>query len=274
MSLLLEKHRDTSFDDLRKRGIGGRVYAERLTFDPTSVEYYNDIKQKLELTEDEIALYKSNGFVSVDQVREHTFASAYYQIWAQELPLLVTSDSILNALHRSYDLMLEELEQELFAPTIGQILEDCHTAVGQESVSSGPLMENYRDVDLYLTVARNLLAGAAESSPGKDEWNLKLIHHSRFGQDAEALQCLRNIQSLTVQYPARTSPTEIYGGSRYVDYSQFEPRGHYADSTELRRYFRCLMWLGRADCGWNLLPPDPTTGLMWTAIENLSTLPC
>ena len=55
--------------------------------------------------------------------------------------------------------------------------------------------------------------------------------------------------------------TEIYGGRRCVDYSQFRPRGHYDDSAELRRDFRCLMWLGRADCAWYVLPTQPSDAL-------------
>ena len=32
----------------------------------------------------------------------------------------------------------------------------------------------------------------------------------------------------------------------------FVPRGHYTKVTILKRYFRTMMWLGRADCGWNI----------------------
>ena len=39
-------------------------------------------------------------------------------------------------------------------------------------------------------------------------------------------------------------------------------RGHYTDSTALRRYFRTLMWLGRADLGWNLRAVDPVTRIV------------
>src|SRR5262249_49431394 len=31
--------------------------------------------------------------------------------------------------------------------------------------------------------------------------------------------------------------------------------------AELRRYFRCLMWLGRADCAWYVLPTQPSDAL-------------
>jgi hypothetical protein len=39
----------------------------------------------------------------------------------------------------------------------------------------------------------------------------------------------------------------LFGVRRDEDFSQFEPRGHYADSVELGRYFKSMMWLGRVD---------------------------
>src|SRR5262249_50222012 len=53
----------------------------------------------------------------------------------------------------------------------------------------------------------------------------------------------------------------IYGGSRVIDFTQFAPRGHYTKDAELRRYFRAMMWVGRADTGWFMLPVDPTSGI-------------
>src|SRR6185295_19401457 len=55
---------------------------------------------------------------------------------------------------------------------------------------------------------------------------------------------------------------EIYGGKRAIDYSQFRPRGHYTEFEQLRNYFRALMWLGRADLGFNLSQPDPAAHMV------------
>ena len=84
--------------------------------------------------------------------------------------------------------------------------------------------------------------------------------NSAFRQDEQALEILNNVRALVLQTPPGPM-TEIYGGRRCVDYSQFRPRGHYDDSAELRRYFRCLMWLGRADYAWYVLPAQPSDAL-------------
>ncbi len=85
---------------------------------------------------------------------------------------------------------------------------------------------------------------------------------SQLGQDKEAEEILDLIQSLVLQSPLKGEFTHIYGGTRAIDYSQFKPRGHYLKTVLLSRYFRTMMWLGRADTGWNVLPPDRQSGIV------------
>ena len=40
---------------------------------------------------------------------------------------------------------------------------------------------------------------------------------------------------------------ELFGVVRNMDFSQYEPRGHYTDHPDLEKYFRAMMWLGRID---------------------------
>jgi hypothetical protein len=80
-------------------------------------------------------------------------------------------------------------------------------------------------------------------------------------QDLQVQDILDLVQSLTLQDPLKRV-TPIYGGQRAIDYSQFQPRGHYTKSAALKRYFRTMMWLGRADTGWNVLPPDRRSGIV------------
>jgi hypothetical protein len=105
---------------------------------------------------------------------------------------------------------------------------------------------NLHDVDLYLTVARNLIA-----SGGVIDADLAVDSH--FGQNDRVREILSLIDSRQSQYPGETQPTQLYGGQRYVDYSQFRPRAHYAKVHALRGYFQCSMWLSRVDCGWSVM---------------------
>ena len=85
------------------------------------------------------------------------------------------------------------------------------------------------------------------------KWDSSLFVPSALGKDQDeiVLSILRQVQSLGM-IPA----ISLYGSSRSLDFTQFRPRGHYTNSPGLKRYFRTLMWLGRADCGWNILHTD------------------
>jgi hypothetical protein len=258
---ILAKHQDLTYPQWRAALGEQPPGPASLSFDPTKQKFFDQIQGKLKLTDEELAVFRRTGLVAIDQRLRYSFASAYYQIYTSDLPVLVTTDSILHALHRSYDELLAEVETTWFAVSLNEILADCHSELERMRLArpDPALGESLRDVDLFLTVARNLFAGAGapaglDSHWGGDLWKGELRIRSVYGQDDEVLTRLKDIQSGVIQVPFRDEPTRIYGGMRFVDYSQFRPRGHYTRSPDLRRYFRAMIWMGRADCGWNVLP--------------------
>ncbi len=243
-----------------------REYLDALTFDPAKIPFYEEAVEQLQLTDAEQQLLRSQGFVSVDHQQRYSFGSLYFAIYTRDLPVLVTTDSILHALHRTFDDLLMEIEQTYLTASLNEVLAQCQSKLHQERAAFSTLQESYEDVDLYLTVARNLLLGAGaphlEKNPRDhlDGWNGQLLAPSD-GQNEQVLDILEMIQSLEMQFPGKTDLTYIYGGRRAIDYSQFKPRGHYTKTAALARYFRTMMWLGRADTAWSVLPPDPQTGM-------------
>lgn len=257
----LARNQDMTFDQLRAKALKPREYAGKLSFDPTKAKYFDRLNANFRLTADELAMFKQNGLVSLDLGRRYSFASAYYEIYTSDLPVFVSTDSVMHALHRSYDDILMDMEVSVFSPAIAGILEKIHGKVEERS-RQDKIDTNAQDVDLYVTVARNLLAGAGGPADDQPAWDGTLKVASRYEQDAAALELLKNIRSLKLQHPGQGDPmTPIYGGQRAIDYSQFKPRGHYTKSAALKNYFRCMMWLGRVDCGWNVLPTDASPGV-------------
>ncbi len=234
-----------------------------LSFDPTAVPYFDRIARELQLTAEERKLYQKSGLVSVDHQQRHSMGSAYFAIYARELPVLITSDSILHALHRSYDDMLKALELAFFMPVLDETLSRAHETLSkrQSELGQRPLASSASDVDVYLTVARNLLHGGGAASVVEPGFGAPPAFWvgSRLGNDAPVKALLSGISSLKLQPPHL--PSELYGGRRAIDYSQFRPRGHYTESEQLKRYFRTMMWLGRADTAFILAPPDPQSAL-------------
>ena len=266
MNQLLKKSRNMSFDQLRDLRETSN-YLTEFSFDPLTAKHFDHIKTKLKLTEQEIQLYRKNGFVSVDHNQRYSFGSAYYQIYSGHLPVFVTSDSILHALHRSFDDLLAELEVSEILPRLKSILKATHDSLGGME-QSNQLAENFQDVDLYLCVARNLLASSPVSHLQNMNRGPEFTVPSKFGQDAKVKAVLKSIAAGKVQVPGYDQ-TLIYGGERPIDYSQFKPRGHYTKSEQLRSYFRCMMWLSRSDCGWFIQPVDPVTKIKNDPIREL-----
>jgi hypothetical protein len=263
---LLKKHPDLTFRELLDH-TQKRDYLERPSFDPAEVKFYDQVVKRLQLTDSERDILRTNGFVSVDHDQAYSFGGLYYAVYTSDLPVLITTDSILHAMHRTYDDLLMEMEQTFLTAALEEVLAKCHDSLAGNAPHWGAAARNYQDVDLYLTVARNLLHGAGAPTTQRafvnaDIWNGNLLVGSKLGQDQEAKTILGLIQSLTLQSPLKGEVTKIYGSERAIDYSQFRPRGHYTKTAQLSRYFRAMMWLGRADTGWNVLPPDPQSGIV------------
>jgi hypothetical protein len=265
------RHRDIDYATLEKElAIRGGSDPE-LGFDPEQALFFDRIAKELLLDPDEKALYRENGLVNVDHAQRYSMGSAYYAIYARDLPVFVTSDSILHALHRSYDELLKALETELFVPALSEALLRAHEELERSTHALGPALgDSARDVDVYLAVARSLLRGRGltpeEGRPSGLLEHLEALAApnagalSRLGQGEKVEELVRLIVAAQPGQPER--PIELNGGTRAVDFSQFRPRGHYTESPDLGRYFRTMMWLGRADTGFILAPPDERSALV------------
>ena len=239
----VEKNRDMTYPQLLAKLRVGASAPTGISFDPTQARYFDEVSKALQMTPAERAIFAKTGVVSVDHQQAYSMGSAYYAIYTRDLPVLVTTDSILHALHRSYDKALSTLETAILGSEIDTALRVAHEALADElgTAKDDSVRQSLGDVDLYLTVARSLLAAQEVRSVA--------------GQNDEASELLSLIRA------KKFEKTKIYGGMRVVDFSQFVPRGHYTESEYLKRYFLCMMWLGRADLGFNLMPPHPNSGM-------------
>lgn len=190
----------------------------------TPPKYLDIVDRRFSLTSNERALLAKNGFVVPARLAGRGFADALHDVYQSQLPIYVSSDAILHAIYKGNDAALIAGERTLL-PRLESALSSMH-----QKLREGPPypVEVREDLDLYLTVARTLLADTEKSQPDKLAAAEPLI--------ASALKGNEGLQTV-----------KLFGRARVIDWSQYTPRGHYAGDAELERYFRGTMWLSRLE---------------------------
>ena len=186
------------------------------------------VKRRFALTEAELAQLTRDGVVVPARLGAGDWAESLHEVWQSQLPLWVSADAVLHAVYASNDRLIARIEETSLAPRAANALAAMHCQLLPTAESGKWPKEVVHDVDVYLTVARSLLASAPVASVSGD------------GADAEA-------RALTALFEKAEglAPLEVFGRSRKVDYSQYLPRGHYASSATLKAYFRSAMFLSR-----------------------------
>lgn len=198
----------------------------QLPYDPLAADYLDEISARLWMRDDQTQLLAQNGFVVLNHIEHRSFETAYSRIYDGDLPVLITSDSLLYALHRSFDSILQDLEDDVLEPELELLLEQLH---GELAVLELPpeLEPAARELDVYLAVARSLLSRRAVPTHGGDETD----------QRVEAIR-----EAVAARQPMTI---ELFGAVSMHDFSQYEPRGHYIEGLE--EYFQTMIWLGRTE---------------------------
>jgi len=204
----------------------------------------------------EMAFFKTNGFVVSERLASSSFADIYHGVFFRDLPVFVTSDSILHAWHRSYDAMLSQLEEAYLYDSLSKFLDALAAQVpaAVAAYGRGPLEQSVADADYMLTVARSLLT---------EGWSPTVT-----GQDAKVLATINAIDAGNPAFFDLFGRGESHPGdpSNLVDFSLFKVRGHYTASPRLGRYFRCMIWCGHIDLRIAGNPDESSPREMGTAL--------
>jgi hypothetical protein len=193
------------------------------------------VRGALGLTTAEEQQLAQQGFVVPERLAYTDYTRAYYDVHRGQLPVYVTADSILHAVYASHDQLLAGVEREKLLRHLDAALGAMHC--GLPAAAKAYPAEVAGDLDLYLTVARSLLAGqAVPSELGKVDGLVAAI-----------------VEAVTDATPG-AGTVELFGRNRSFDATQYTPRGHYAGDPELERYFRAAMWLSRTE--FNLVSRD------------------
>ena len=226
----LAAHDDLTAADLVGLHPAGRFLAETPRADRPAL-YRDSVEMAYALTADEGALLDRHGFVVTERVRPSSFGQGFLDVYTSDLPVFLSTDAVLHAVHMSYDQILKETERAVLIPALGRALDALHGEVPALAAAYGgdAMAPPVGDLDVYLAVARSLLAG--QRLP------------TEFDEGGAAVD---DLLGLVEAEQAATYPL-FAETCRPLDFSQFTVRGHYTDGEDLGRYFQAMMWLGRTE---------------------------
>jgi hypothetical protein len=218
----------------------------QITFDPTTGEFWDLFNldpalwnatnssqtarwYDFRLNPAELAVFRTNGFVVSQRMERRTMVDAYYDLYTDDLPVFITTDSILQAWQRTIVTMLAEIEETCFHLTLSNIVTSMSAQVPAlwAQGSSTAMADGILDADYFLAVAKSLIHG-----------------NTNYGSLGQIARINTTLAAINAKMP---DAINLYGETRMLDFSQFTVRSHYANSEQLKRYFRAMIWCGLAD---------------------------
>ena len=200
------------------------VSAPKLWDHRSRPQYDALVEQRFHLTAAERSMLTRQGFVVPARFSFGTYSWAFHELYQSQLPLYVAADAIFHAIYASNDNLIASIEKYRLRPLLAQVLDALSCTLATAAADYPP--EVARDLDLYIAVARSLLADAPVAGV--------------LGSPAE-LQQLFDL----AKKPAGLERVTLFGRDRYIDFSAYMPRGHY--TGELAAFFRAAMWLSRLE---------------------------
>lgn len=200
------------------------VPAYTLPLAADGIQNLAEVSGKVRLSDPGRGLLLASGIVAIDSGRTDDVAEFYENLKERELPIFITTDSILHLYHIQFDETLRQIEEQEFYPdmiALSRVMQAEFS--GRLRGAKGIEREAMRKGLAYFSVGLKLLdpkaAVPAEVSQMVDSELGLIDKHAGFAD----------------------SPVFAYR----EDYSQYVPRGHYTRSENLKRYFKAMMWYGR-----------------------------
>lgn len=193
------------------------------------VERMDLVQRRFELSRTELDAIGTQGFAVLGRLELPTYTHGYHEIFQSQLPVFITADSIFHAIFASHDTIVAELEERRLALILEDALSQMHCALPAAAAAYPP--DVARDLDLYLAVARGLATGTPIASKLGD------------AGVTDATEALIG----RVEAAGALEEVSLFGRPRAIDFTQYGPRGHYADSEPLQRFFRAAMWASRLE---------------------------
>ena len=218
---------------------------------------FDEFYSKIPLDEDALRLLAENGFVVIRNPfnkEEESITLPYKSLKRQDIPIFITSDSLLHLYHIQFDETLRQIEEREFYDTIWTLsMELLNESISDYNSYNGDLKEASRRNVAYFAVGLSLLEPREDqlcledwkcSDPGfaSAYFDHTDLEHYRF-EVPDFVKSEVDAELSLIEEHESFSASPIF--SYNEDYSQYVPRGHYTRSEKLKNYFKAFMWYGR-----------------------------
>jgi hypothetical protein len=262
---------------LEKIDVTHKIPRYSLPLKTNDIANYQEFSGKIKLSQKALSYLLQNGFVVIPTPKEigekENFAFYYQVIKNKNLPIFITTDSLLHYYHIFFDTTLMKLERDIFYPDLWQMSKEFfEDALLQYQNTSGDLKEAAKRNVAYFSVALELLKPKNDQVATKENikkeiecegpkdyceeiissqlkegkfFNLFSEQESK-NYTFETPDFVKDLVQKEIELIEKhkgweSSPIFIYK----EDYSQYVPRGHYTKSEKLKNYFKAMMWYGR-----------------------------
>lgn len=219
-------------------------------FDTSQAAYYEEVKNTFSLTVEQEEMLEKYGFVITELLTsgedeiggfhsELRFEDFYFnQVYQNDLPVFVTTDSILHLFHVVFDCSLKLVEKEALYPMAFDVTQFAYqTALNNyQTITHDDSMQYWatRNATIYFAVAYSLITGENASVPTELSEDMSIFLDNIYAEDPQFLSA-----------GGWSFPEPPFSVEVKYDFTQFTVRGHYLGDSTLERYFRTLMWYGR-----------------------------
>jgi len=242
-----------------------KVSPYSLPLEASEIANYDSFTQEVPLTNEGRDLLYKNGFVVIENLFDAELINETYRdLKVADVPIFITSDSLLHLYHIQFDETLKRVEEKEFYDDLWKLdkalleasIEDYNEAKENNS-SSEEVTEAARRNVAYFAVALSLLEPKPDQigQSWEDSEKIVLFDSEDAKQySAEVPSFVKNDVEAELALIEANEGFEISPIFKYdEDYSQYIPRGHYTYSEKLKNYFKAMMWHGRISM---LLQPD------------------
>ena len=219
--------------------INAQVPQYRLPLDLINIINLDTVDNVFALTGSQKNLLNANGFFIKDFGRENDIVAPYEYLKTHDIPIFVTSDTLLHLYHIQFDQTLKGIEEREFFDTILNLSLTLFNTSKQdyETFTNRDLQEAARRNVGFFGVAVSLLQTPTKGYDGSE--TIRTVTYSI--PDYVKDNVTEELSFIAVHEGFEESSIFHYK----EDYSQYVPRGHYTQSETLKRYFKTMMWFGR-----------------------------